>query len=195
MPAVLVSMVRKEGDLCFLLEVRSKNIKQPGEICFPGGHREPDETPVQTALRETSEELGIQASSIRILGEMENEVMSTGRRVQAVLGLIDSRAMESIVLSECEVAEIFFVPVRWLREHPPVHYELAEYLDEELPEILLQYLYWYKGDFRRSGSTWYWEYEGHGIWGLTARILRQALTLETVQKLEKDDEEEDEAGK
>lgn len=187
MPAVLVSMVRKEGELCFLLEVRSRFVTQPGEICFPGGHREPGETPEQTAVRETTEELGIPASAIRILGELEEEAMSTGRRVQAVVGLIDESALDGIVLSRQEVDEIFFLPALWLHTHTPACYDLAECADEELPAKLLQYLEAYRSTFRRTGRTLYWEYEGHGIWGLTARILQRTLASGVLQRLEREE--------
>ncbi|MDQ9788659.1 NUDIX domain-containing protein, partial [Acinetobacter baumannii] len=50
--AVLVPLVRREGQLCLLFETRAETLvgHQPGEVCFPGGRREPGETPAQTAL-------------------------------------------------------------------------------------------------------------------------------------------------
>ena len=50
--AVLVPLVRQNGEYCLLYEIRSAAVRQPGEVCFPGGKREPGETAIQCALRE-----------------------------------------------------------------------------------------------------------------------------------------------
>ncbi len=65
--AVLIPIVREKTGAAFLMEVRSQNVWQPGEICFPGGHIEAGETPIGTALRETKEELGIDPASLKLL--------------------------------------------------------------------------------------------------------------------------------
>ena len=49
--AVLVPLVRQDGEYCLLYEIRSANVRQPGEVCFPGGKREAGETAIQCALR------------------------------------------------------------------------------------------------------------------------------------------------
>ena len=48
--AVLVPLVRQNGEYCLLYEIRSAAVRQPGEVCFPGGKREPGETAIQCAL-------------------------------------------------------------------------------------------------------------------------------------------------
>lgn len=66
--AVLVPLVEREGKLHILYEVRSQDMRrQPGEVCFPGGRIEGDETPEACAIRETEEELGIPTASITVL--------------------------------------------------------------------------------------------------------------------------------
>ena len=60
--AVLVPLVERAGEACLIFEVRAETLgRQPGEVCFPGGHMEPEEEPAGCALRETEEELGIPA--------------------------------------------------------------------------------------------------------------------------------------
>ena len=57
--AVLVPLVEREGKLHILYEVRSQDMRrQPGEVCFPGGRIEGDETPEACAIRETEEAPG-----------------------------------------------------------------------------------------------------------------------------------------
>ena len=57
--AVLVPLVQLSSGPALLYEVRSGSVHQPGEICFPGGRVEPGENPVDTALRETYEEMAL----------------------------------------------------------------------------------------------------------------------------------------
>jgi coenzyme A diphosphatase NUDT7 len=54
--AVLVPLIEIDGELNLIYEVRSNSIAQPGEISFPGGRIEDDESPMEAAIRETSEE-------------------------------------------------------------------------------------------------------------------------------------------
>ena len=203
--AVLVPFVTTEEGKALLLEVRSQLVKQPGEICFPGGRVEAGETPVETAVRETCEELGLKPEDIEVISEpeIETEMMADGRRVFSVKAQIKclSNATigshefgpyahgshengpydhephelnEALVLNKDEVADVFLLPVSWIEGHAPEYYVLSEAADEELPEILRGYLANY-GEFRRRGETYYWEYEGRGIWGLTARIINRIL--------------------
>ena len=58
--AVLVPLMEKENGINVVFTQRALHmIHQPGDICFPGGHHENDETAEETAIRETYEELGI----------------------------------------------------------------------------------------------------------------------------------------
>jgi hypothetical protein len=71
-------------------------------------------------------------------------------------------------------SEVFLIPAAWLEENEITHYDLAETPDEDLPEKLLEYLSHY-GSYRNTGETDYIEYEGHGIWGLTAKIIHEVV--------------------
>lgn len=199
--AVLIPFVTTEEGKALLLEVRSQLVKQPGEICFPGGRVEAGETPAETAVRETCEELGLKPEDIEVFAEpeVETEMMADGRRVfsvKAEIKCLSNAAIESrelgsheigqyehgtheldkaLTLNEAEVADVFLLPVSWIEGHAPEYYVLSEAADEELPEILRGYLANY-GEFRRRGETYYWEYEGRGIWGLTARIINRIVT-------------------
>ena len=183
--AVLIPFVTTEEGEALLLEVRSQLVKQPGEICFPGGRVESGETPEETAVRETCEELGLKPEDIEVFSEPETgtEMMADGRRVFSVKARIKCpgnaagelhELRDSLSLSKAEVADIFLLPVSWLESNEPEYYVLGKSTDEDLPEILKGYLANY-GEYRRRGETYYWEYEGRGIWGLTARIINRLI--------------------
>ncbi len=88
--AILFPLMIDKG-LKLIMIMRSKNLKRSaGHIAFPGGIREGDETPVETAIRETEEELGIQASKVEILGYLTpKEVMELGIKIHPVVGIFE----------------------------------------------------------------------------------------------------------
>ena len=170
MYAVLIPLVKTESGDALLLEVRSEKVRQPGEVCFPGGRSECGETVTETAVRETCEELGLSPKDIEIISERASLIMGDGREIHPVEARLYIDWTNQLMLSDDEVAEVFLLPIEWLRENPPVHYDLSAMADDELPGRLLGYLSHY-GSYRENGETDWLEYEGHGIWGLTARIL------------------------
>ena len=172
--AVLVPTVKTENGEALLLEVRSDKVKQPGEICFPGGRVEKGESPAETAVRETCEELGLHPGDIKISGDPVLEIMGDGRRVWSVWGKIEAGCLDRLELSGAEVAGVFLLPLEWLANNPPALYDLGKTQDRDLPGKLRDYLAGYES-FLKSGSTYYWEYDGHGIWGLTARIISNRI--------------------
>ena len=170
--AVLVLLVTTGNDDALLLEVRSECVRQPGEICFPGGRIESGETPAEAAVREACEELGLRAGDISIDSDPVLQVMADGRKVWSVRGRIEAGCLQKIRPSGAEVAEVFLLPVSWLMSNPPEHYDLSVTDEQDLPVRLRRYLSGYEA-FRRTGDTFYWEYENYGIWGLTARIIQR----------------------
>lgn len=183
--AVLIPWVKTESGDALLFEVRSQKVRQPGEVCFPGGRVEPGETAVEAAVRETCEELGITADEVVDVTELEPLVMGDGRAVYPATARLKIGGAEvlsasgdgiaGLKLSEDEVAEVFLLPAEWLAEHGLEHFDLSVTSDEELPDQLLAYLKRY-GNYRHTGETDWLEYNGHGIWGLTARIIKKYCT-------------------
>ena len=166
--AILIPIVRDKDEPALLMEVRSLNVRQPGEVCFPGGHIEAGETCMDAALRETYEELGIRPSSVNVLPGMEPEWHMEKKYVYPVLAEIDPFEPERLLLRQEEVSEVFTMPLAWLLSHEPAVYDVSDPESEKLPVILRQYLRNYK---RGPNATYYWAYERYGIWGLTARFL------------------------
>ena len=115
--AVLIPLIKKDGKYHILFEIRSNNLShQPGEICFPGGKRESLETSLQTAVRETCEELLVSESDIQVYGSLDYFLSPTGMRIDVYLGeLRNYNGQYSID----EVSDIFMVPLEFFQNTLP----------------------------------------------------------------------------
>ncbi|HIU96296.1 MAG TPA: CoA pyrophosphatase [Candidatus Copromorpha excrementipullorum] len=174
--SVLVPVVEKEGKLYLLYERRARDMKrQPGEICFPGGELEQDETTKECALRETWEEIGIPQESIRVVGQLDTIYTYSNFAMYCYLGIVDAKALDHMVLNPGEVEEAFLVELDWLLTHEP-----EIYWTDVIPEPPEGFPYekvtggmpysWRKG---KAPVPVYEEYDGNVIWGLTARITKR----------------------
>lgn len=178
--AVLVPLVEWNGAWHVLYEVRARSLKrQPGEVCFPGGRMEGDETAEQCALRETLEELGIQPSAVRILGRLDFIVHRVNFVMWPILGVVESQALfPHLRPNPAEVEEYFLVPLAHLMDTPPLEYEyeLRPAPSEDFPyeRIGIPRDYrWQPGKENVPVYPW----QGRAIWGLTGRITRNLIKL------------------
>lgn len=165
--AVLCLLRERNGEAEVLFEVRAARLShQPNEICFPGGGIEEGETPMDCALRETEEELGLSREDIHIICPLDPIVHVNSQRVHPFLGYVTGE--KEVVYQTEEVAEVFTVPLRWFKEHPPKRATYAMTYDEKnCPHELMQFL----SHYRRERPTVIWKWENKVIWGLTAKIL------------------------
>ena len=165
--AVLILLVAKPDGLHFLFEKRAAKIKQPGDICFPGGKMEPGESVEACALRETFEEIGLE--NIAILGRYGTQYELASIAMHAVVGIVPE---EELRLSEAEVAEVFTVPVRFFAENEPYIYEQDIVQDTaDFPYEMLGIRSDYKWRVGHKQIAIY-RYEDKIIWGLTASFVR-----------------------
>lgn len=168
--AVLLLLVAKPDGLHFLFEKRAAKIKQPGDICFPGGKMEPGESVEACALRETFEEIGLE--NIEILGRYGTQYELASIAMHAVVGIVPEEELKNLRLSEAEVAEVFTVPGAFLRGeralylraghragHGGFHYEMLGIRSD------------YKWRVGHKQIAIY-RYEDKIIWGLTASFVR-----------------------
>jgi NTP pyrophosphohydrolases including oxidative damage repair enzymes len=111
--SVLIPLLNIDDTVYVLFQVRSKNISaQPGEISFPGGKKElSDINFMKTAIRETCEELGIEARDIEIIAEMNTFVAPFNIIIHPYLGII--KDFSKININEDEVDHIFLVPLSY----------------------------------------------------------------------------------
>lgn len=122
--AVLVPIVGIENKYHFLFEKRANHIRQGGEVSFPGGEFDikKDQGLRQTALRETSEELGLPIEKIKILGKIGTLVAPMGVTVDAFVGLIAIQNLDELNIDKNEVEKVFLVPVDHFLKKKPEEY-------------------------------------------------------------------------
>ena len=174
--AVLCPLIEETDGLRLLFEVRAPQLRQGGEVCFPGGRMEPGETPEDCALRETEEELSIPRGEVELLGPSDFICNQRGFLLRPVVGVVSPAGLARMRPSPAEVAEIFTVPLDFFRRTPPVtaRYELTPSLPEDFPYeaagIPRDYV-WSRGAVEVPS----WRYEGHVVWGMTARIVKDLI--------------------
>lgn len=187
--AVLIPLIQLNGKEYLLFEKRSTEVRQPGEISFPGGHFETskDKDFMDTAIRETIEELGIAANKITILGKLGTLVTPMGIIVETYIGKLEIESLEELKYDSKEVDKIFLVPLESFYNNEPEKYEnqlqLHPYIVDEngdkidlLPvrELGLPERYanpWKKGKHR----VLVYRYENEIIWGITAELIYELV--------------------
>lgn len=154
--AVLVPICKVQDVPSILYTVRSSNLRtNSGEISFPGGKTDLDETPVQTALRETFEEIGLSPKKIEVWGQgpavpgRNNKILIT-----PVIGSVSNLSDEDLSINIKEVAEVFTVPVEVLCD-PNNQYHTQYQNGYVLPVFVA---------------------EQYKIWGMTAYITHAFLS-------------------
>ena len=112
--AVLVPLVQRPDDLHVLLTLRTAHLNDhAGQISFPGGRCQPEDgSPVETALRETVEETGLNRDYIDVLGTMPVYQTATNFMVTPVVALV--RPGFSLTPDAFEVDDVFEVPLSFL---------------------------------------------------------------------------------
>jgi 8-oxo-dGTP pyrophosphatase MutT (NUDIX family) len=155
--AVLVPLLFKGGEPCVLFTQRSEEVAtHKGHVSFPGGVIEAeDASPWSAALRETEEEVGIRPADVRHLGQLDDHLTNSRTFViTPFAGVVPDGAAH--IRSNLEVARILEVPLAFLldganREPDP-----------------------------RTGH-WSYNWSEAPIWGATARILTEFLSILAVE--------------
>ena len=175
--AVLCPLVEQPDGLRLLFEVRSAAVRQAGETCFPGGRMEPGESPAACALRETEEELSIPRAEIRLLGQGDFICNQRGFLLRPLPGLVSPAGLAALRPAPAEVAEVFTVPVEFFRATlpQPCAYDLIPRVPESFPYEAVGIPRDYPWN-RGKVEVPVWLYEGHAIWGMTARIVRDLVS-------------------
>ncbi len=157
--AVLIPIFCKDGEHHILFTQRSDQVQHhKGQISFPGGARsEADASLLETALRESWEEIGLEAKDAEILGELDDTPTTTSSfNISPFVAFITYPYR--FTLNHYEINGIFSVPVSALLHKAKRGEERYTFGDE----VFVGYSY---------------EYEGKVIWGATAHIVRQLLEV------------------
>jgi 8-oxo-dGTP pyrophosphatase MutT (NUDIX family) len=160
--AVLVALVARESGLHVLLTRRTDHLRDhAGQISFPGGRVDPGEVdPVETALREAHEEIGLAARHIEVIGALPIYTTITSYVVTPVVALVHPPF--ALEIDGGEVAEAFEVPLEFLMT--PAHHQVHVF-DAAGERRQFLSMPW-RGPSAEGDEREYF------IWGATAAMLR-----------------------
>lgn len=156
--AVLIAIWEGDHGAEVLLTKRSWELRNHrGEISFPGGRLDPGETPVEAAIREAHEEVGLDPSAVQVVGELDHiSTVVSKSYIVPIVASLDARPDVSPMTGE--VARVLHVPLRELYR----------------PDTYRQEIWW------RPPVEWpihFFELDDETIWGATGRMLVQLLSI------------------
>lgn len=140
-----------------LLTRRSLSVPtHKGEVAFPGGRKDlGDKSLLETALRETHEEVGISPGKCEVVGRMNDYLSITRWKVTPFVSFLTERCQ--LQIDPFEVDRAFWVPLQFFRENTPR-------VEKRLK-------------LGRTSSVYFYDYEEEVIWGMTARILHDLFQV------------------
>jgi len=161
--SVLVPLFERAGDTSVVLIRRSLFLmSSPGDLAFPGGRLEPGERARDAALREAEEEVGLDPSSVSVLGRM-TVVNRAGRRHERVVPYVGVLKSEpSLRRDPIEVDAILTVSLSDLAADD-AYWEEQWQIPGEAPRLLPFF-----ADPEVLGDD--------VLWGMTAVVIRELLT-------------------
>ena len=189
--AVLVLLVLLDGEYHLVFQKRCSQVRQGGEVSFPGGQIEPgiDQSPEQTAIRETMEEMGIPEDKLTILGRLDTLVAPVGAIIEPYVGIAAIASLDEIKIDPNEVEYVFAIPVSFFVENKPLEYQVPVRFhpittdaqgrkimafpatELGLPEKCTRPWGWHKY------KLYVYNYENEIIWGITARFIYDLVNL------------------
>ena len=161
-PSAVLVPIFDDGDEAHIVLTRrgSWMRSHTHQVAFPGGRVESDETPHEAALREAWEEVALDPRKVTIVGQLTAlSTMSANAAITPFVGIISGGKPE-LVPNPSEVERVFSIP-------------FSELLD---PDVFREEI-WGFGDIERS--VYFFEIDLDTVWGATARMLFELLTLVT----------------
>ncbi|MEN0105891.1 MAG: CoA pyrophosphatase [Pseudomonas sp.] len=155
--AVLVPITRSDSPELVLTLRASGLSTHGGEVAFPGGRRDPEDSDlVATALREAQEEIGLPPGLVEVIGPLSSLVSRHGIQVTPYVGVVPD--FVDYQANDGEIAAVFSVPLEFFRTDPREVTHRIDYRGRD----------WYVPSYR------YGEYK---IWGLTAIMVVELVNL------------------
>jgi 8-oxo-dGTP pyrophosphatase MutT (NUDIX family) len=157
--AVLVNLFfNDEQDKLLLTERSTYDGIHSGQISFPGGKFEENESdPIQVALREAEEEIGIPPKEVEIIGLMSPLYIPVSKMY--VYPILSRSSFSNWNPSVKEVAQVLEVPIADLLHVDAIKYKAMELSNRGILQVP------------------YFEYQGHHIWGATAMMINELLAV------------------
>lgn len=151
--AVLIGLIARERGTTVLLTQRAAALRQhSGQVAFPGGRIDgPHETPVEAALREAQEEIGLDPERVEPFGRLDTYLSGSGFRIAPIVAQVHPPF--SLTFNDAEVADAFEVPFAFLMDAANHQKQSREWQGQE------RFYY---------AMPWKERY----IWGVTAGIIR-----------------------
>ncbi len=164
--AVLAALFEESGEARLVLTRRSVGLRtHRGEVSFPGGRLDEGEDAPVAALREAQEEVGLLPSLVTIAGWIHPVLtMVSGSLIMPVLGTLPGRP--HLVPSPHEVERVFDVSLAELADPAIFHEERWQIPGRTIP-----------GAADDSFAVWFFEVSGELIWGATAHMLHELLSI------------------
>lgn len=156
--SVLVLLFPSDGQLQLVLTRRRDDLKNHGgQMSFPGGRKEPGETLVMAALRETEEEIGISPRSVEVIGELTPlYIPPSDFEVHPFVAWHSNGSRPHFSPNPAEVAEIVEVPLQHLLD----------------PASRLEQPWHYRGNVI---NVPYYVVGDHKVWGATAMMISELV--------------------
>jgi 8-oxo-dGTP pyrophosphatase MutT (NUDIX family) len=180
--AVLAPLLQRPQGPVFLFTRRRHDLPEhAGQVAFPGGRMEAGESPVQAALREAEEEVGLPAGRVQVIGQLDDQPSPLRYRVTPLVGMVSEPP--PLVAQTEEVTEMFEVPLTRLLDPACSHaewYEASRLPGDGLRDVLMNP----SGGYREADpagqryKVFFFDTGGgpqRVVWGLTARIVSQFL--------------------
>jgi 8-oxo-dGTP pyrophosphatase MutT (NUDIX family) len=158
--AVLIPVFEEDGEVRVVLTRRASHLRtHRGEVSFPGGRIEPEETPVSAALRESSEEIGLDPAPVEILGQLQPlSTVSSSSSITPFVAVLPAR--QPLHPNPAEVEHVFDV-------------SLADLLADGVFRSEL----WSRPGVGTDFPVFFFDLPDDIVWGATARILHELLGL------------------
>ena len=157
--AVLLPIYYKEGEIHVLFTRRTDNVKtHKRQISFPGGAcQDSDRSLLDTALRESAEEIGLAPDKVKVLGELD----------------------DTVTLVSDYIVSPFVGVVPWPYDFKVDGWETDEIIEAPVASLLDEESWQHKTEVvaGRKVTAYFYHYRGDVIWGATARILHQFLDI------------------
>jgi 8-oxo-dGTP pyrophosphatase MutT (NUDIX family) len=156
--AVLIPLFLKDGETNVLLTLRTETVaSHKGQISFPGGAWEIGDTSLlDTALRETCEEVGIKPEDVEVLGELDDLLAITNFVVTPFVGVFPYPY--PFTVSKREIAELIEIPLSFFLDPRNVRVDKMAYRGREV-------------------TVYFYDYGTYTVWGVTARIIKGFVDL------------------